>query len=347
LKNEKDELYDPVYGDLVRVAFMTKFQRGKLGDLVSLLSGRNFKTKEFEPRIKDESFRLLESGVLDFINETNFKRFLMIVKSDGFIDYDFIQSQNALNFAYVLYLRLKELKMNSSKIEKLVRKWFVMSLLTERYSGSSDSTLDADVKNITIDGIDNYLNTIEKTELSNAFWDVGLITGLGNYNINSPYLSVFFAAQIKENDKGFLSTDIAVRELVIEKGDIHHIFPKNYLRKNMKNRKDYNQLANLVYTQTEINVKIGDKSPKEYFSEVLKQCKGGKIKFGGINDMKILRKNLAQNCVPDSISDMDISDYDRFLEKRKNSWLKRSRSIIKLFNLHNLLICSLFHLLTN
>lgn len=42
LKNENDDLYDPSYTDMLRVAFTYKFKRGGLGELVALLSGRNF-----------------------------------------------------------------------------------------------------------------------------------------------------------------------------------------------------------------------------------------------------------------------------------------------------------------
>ncbi len=42
LKDEKDDLYDPDYNDMLRVSFTYEFERGKLSDLVSLLSGRNF-----------------------------------------------------------------------------------------------------------------------------------------------------------------------------------------------------------------------------------------------------------------------------------------------------------------
>ena len=41
-----DDIYDPSYTDMLRVAFISEFGRGKIQDLVSLLSGRNFETKE-------------------------------------------------------------------------------------------------------------------------------------------------------------------------------------------------------------------------------------------------------------------------------------------------------------
>ena len=84
LQNKNDDLYEPGYSDLLRVAFTSEFNRGKMFDLVSLLSGRNFETREFESKIQDETFARLEKSVLKFTNETNFKRFVMIIKSAGF-----------------------------------------------------------------------------------------------------------------------------------------------------------------------------------------------------------------------------------------------------------------------
>src|SRR5690606_14023857 len=106
LKDEREDLYDPGYTDLLRVAFTKEFNRGKLADLVSLLSGRNFETRTFEETIEADSFARLKKGVLHFINETDYKRFIMIIKSAGFIVPEMIRSHNALNFAYIIYLKL-------------------------------------------------------------------------------------------------------------------------------------------------------------------------------------------------------------------------------------------------
>jgi hypothetical protein len=57
LKNENDDIYDPAYTDMLRVAFTTEFKRGKLQDLVALLSGRNFETKQYEESIMKTPFR--------------------------------------------------------------------------------------------------------------------------------------------------------------------------------------------------------------------------------------------------------------------------------------------------
>ena len=322
LKDENDDLYDPVYSDLLRIALCSEFSRGKMGDLVSLLSGRNFETREFEAEIQDETFKRLEKSLLKITNELNFKKFLMIIRSAGFIDPGMIRSTNALNFAYVVYLKLRELDISQSEIEPFVRKWFVMSMLTGRYSASPESAFDADVKSISKDH-QKHLKYVEDTELSVAFWNVALVSELEKSNPTNPFLSTFFASQVKENDKGFLSTNITIRDMIQERGDVHHIFPKAYIKKTFNSKKDYNQIANLVYAQSEINLSIKDKPPFEYFGEVLEQCNGGPTKYGGITDLEVLKINMKQNCIPESVFTMSVEKYNDFLKERRELMAKK------------------------
>ena len=75
LKDVNDDIYDPTYTDMLRVAFTSEFGRGKLQDLVALLSGRNFETKQFEEEIAESSFARLKKGILAFINKTQFRAY--------------------------------------------------------------------------------------------------------------------------------------------------------------------------------------------------------------------------------------------------------------------------------
>lgn len=317
LKSETEDLYDPTYTDMIRVAFTSQFNRGKLSDLVSLLSGRNFETRTFEDAIAEQSFAKFKIGIMNFMNETNFKRFLMIIKSAGFISPKLIRSQNALNFAYILYLKLKELNVNSIEIESYVRRWFVYSVLTGRYSGSAESFFDFDIKQINNRPFDEYLKEKEEGELSEAFWNASLPQSLDTSVASSPYFNVFLASQVKANDKGFLSKDVLVGDLISLRGDIHHLFPKDYLRKNGLERGKYNQIANYVYMQSEINIKVGNKPPKNYFELINSQIEGDNKLVSGISKQSQLLDNLKCNCVPDSIMNMEIDDYHEFLVLRR------------------------------
>ena len=317
LKTENEDLYDPDYNDLIRVAFTTQFNRGRLSDLVSLLSGRNFETRTYEDTIAEQSFATLKAGVNNFINETNFKRFLMIIKSAGFISPKLIRSQNAINFAYIVYLKLKELGVNSVAIESYVRRWLVFSILTGRYSGSPESAFDFDIKQISQKPFDEYLKEKEEGELSDAFWNASLPQSLDTSVASSPYFHVFLASQVKANDRGFLSKDVLVSDLISLRGDIHHLFPKDYLKKNGLDRRQYNQIANYVYMQSEINIKVGNKPPKDYFEVVKTQMLNGNQQVSGLSNEQQLFDNLKMNCVPTEIQEMNIDDYNDFLTLRR------------------------------
>lgn len=318
LKTENEDLYNPDYNDLLRVAFTSQFNRGRLSDLVNLLSGRNFETRSFESEIAKNSFKTLETGVLSFINETNFKRFLMIIKSAGFISPKLIRSKNSINFAYIVYLKLKELNTNPIQIESHVKRWFVYSILTGRYSGSPESTFDFDIKQISKKSFAEILKEREEAELSDAFWNASLPQSLDTSVASSPYFNVFLASQVKFNDKGFLSKNILISDLISLRGDIHHLFPKDYLKKNgFNNRGMYNQIANYALMQSEINIKVGNKPPKEYFKLINNQIKEDNIQVSGISTPEELVKNLKINCVPPEIMEMTAENYTDFLKMRR------------------------------
>lgn len=50
-KDDFEDIYDPDYNDMLRVSFMHKFGRAKLGDLVSLFSGRDFEERSYKEEI--------------------------------------------------------------------------------------------------------------------------------------------------------------------------------------------------------------------------------------------------------------------------------------------------------
>ena len=318
LRNENDDIYNPSYIDILRVAFTYKFGRGKMSDLVSLLSGRNFETRDFEQSIEESSYQKLKAGVMDFINETNFKRFIMIVRSAGFCHTKLIRSQNVLNFGYILYLKLRAQKYTPEKIEKYVRRWIVMSFLTGRYSSSPESQFDYDIKQTDLRSFEDFLKDVENARLSDVFWNVELIQRLDTSIASSPVFNVFLASQCKMGVRGFLSTDITVNDLIEQRGDVHHIFPRQYLKDNGLSRGQYNQVANYTYVQSEINIKIGKKPPMDYLDYVAnKQCNGESCKYGGITILSDLKKNLEENCIPVATSSMSLSDYQEFLSQRR------------------------------
>lgn len=330
LRNTNDDIYDPSYTDMLRVAFTSEFKRGKLQDLVALLSGRNFETRQYEEQIAEESFEKLRTGVMNFMNQTHFERFVMILRSAGFVTSNLIGGQNAVNFAYIIYLIGRKEGMSPEAIEQIVRRWYVMSLLTGQYAGNPETAFDLDIRQINNQGLKQYADSLISARLSDSFWESLLPQQMETSSAISPYFLVFKAAQAKMGDKGFLSRDITVRDLLINRSDVHHLYPKNLLKKDGLQRGRYNQIANYAITQSEINIAIGDKSPETYFAQLKEQCNGGRIMYGGITNSQEMLENFRMNCIPFEMFDGMIPGYNDFLRSRRYLMAQKIRTYFEL-----------------
>lgn len=322
VKDNTQTIYKPDYTDVLKVAFTYKFKRGKLEDLVSLLSGRDFETREYKDEIIEKSFNTLESGVLEFINQTNFERYIMILQSAGIIDDSLVRSQNVLNFGYILYLLLRERKIQN--IQKLVSRWVIMSILTQRYSSSPESQFDVDIRRLSeTSDIERYIKEEEERQLSENYWDNNLVENFNTSVSSSPYWKTFVIAQCKLHNRGLLSEQIDVYSLIDQRGDVHHIFPKDYLKKKGYDSRGYNQIANFAMLQQEVNIAISNMSPNEYLKLVKEQCEGGELRIGTISNIDDLTKNFSENAIPIELCDMDANNYSDFLEMRRKLMAKK------------------------
>ncbi|MCR4829227.1 MAG: DUF262 domain-containing protein [Bacteroidales bacterium] len=319
LRNDKEAIYDPDYNDILRVSFMYKFGRAKMKDLVALLEGRNFETRENEEWISEETFQRLQESVLEFMNQYSFTNFILAIKSAGFISTKLINSQMTLDFAYTLYLILhNDPQIDKSQIKHYVQRWYLLSTLTSRYITSPESVMDYDIKRIKERGFLAYFNEIEPAELSETFWVTQLPQRLESASVSSPFLNVFFAAQIFGNDNSLFCKGIRIGDLIDIVGDVHHIFPRKYLMHNdIKERNRYNQIANFTYLDTVVNKLISDDAPNVYFHKAEEACKNGEPLYGNIDNMNELKENLKTNCIPENVSDMSFEDYDNFLDIRR------------------------------
>ena len=328
LKDDYKEIYDPDYSDMLRVSMMHQFKRGRLRDLVSLLSGRDFADRSFKDSIMQESFEQLAAGVHNFISEFNTKQFVQAIESAGFVSPKLLRSQLPLDFAYTLYLLLRENSdawgVNKIAIKNIVRKWFVFSVLTGRYSNSPESKMDRDIRGIMDKGVMPYFSDIQAAELGDAFWNVNLVQMLETSSSAHPSFNVYMAAQVFFNDKSLLSSTPVAH--LIDNGDVHHIFPKEYLKKAGVSKSLYNQVANYAYLETPVNISIGKSAPSDYFGRAIRQCQDGRIEVGTICDAAELAGNLKTNCIPTDIINWAIEDYEsKFLPARRKMMAEKIR----------------------
>ena len=327
LKDDREDIYDPEYNDMLRVSFMHMFGRGKLGDLVSLLSGRDFIDRTYREDIAEDSFAKLTEGVKNFMNQYNFEQFVLAIKSAGFITSKLLNSQMTLDFAYTLFLLLqKSGEVPKIEIKRYIQKWFVLSTLTSRYIGSPESQMDRDLRSIAAKGFKAFLEETEKAQLSDAFWNVGLVQNLETSAISSPFLNIYLAAQVFFGDRSLLSNSSKVTDLITVAGDVHHIFPKEFLKDSgITEKTKYNQVANYAFLDTGVNISIGKRAPNDYFAAALAQCHTGSIEVGTITNEDEFWANLDANCIPRTVVSMTADDYPDFLMQRRMTMAAKIR----------------------
>lgn len=331
LKDDKDDIYDPDYNDVLRVSFMHMFGRGKLADLVALLSGRDFEARDYKSEIADRSFRKLRDGVVRFMSKGNFQDFTAALRSAGFVSSSIISSKGAVNFAYNLYLTLRENpSIPATDVKRWVQRWYVMSVLTGRYSGSSESIMDRDIRRIAEQGFIPFYEEVAASRLSDTFWEVELPQNLVTTSVRTGAWMVYVASQARAADNTLFTNGFKVADIIGNVGDIHHIFPKAYLRDEIDTpQRLYNQVANYAFLEKRINIAIGKKSPKEYFGIARDAIASREGYFGDIADPEALRSNLEANCIPKGIFEMEAADYEDFLAQRRQLMAKKIEQYFK------------------
>ena len=314
LKNETDDLYDPTYNDIIRVVGLTQFARGKLGDVVSLLSGRNFETRQDEKEIADLSFQKLEKGLYQFTNENKFKQFVQnILRGSGYDEPNMLIARNAVNYAYAMYLRLLDIGENHADANSLVRRLLAISLMTGRHSGGFETQFEQDIKRIQSAGdMAKFIATLEEQELSDVFWNSTLVDEFDKPTTNNPFWHMFIAAQNKLLKQSFLSKNNIARDLATD--DIHHIFPKNYLVKHGYDKSKYNRIANFVHLRNDINISVSDLAPREYLGDIL--SRGNNHHSDIVNEAEMIN-NFEDNAIPKILLQAEVDDYDKFLRQRQ------------------------------
>lgn len=303
-------MYQPEFGDIFHVILNFVFGRGKHADLISLVSGREIATNQYTQEAMNQTYKLLTDGIKEFTDKSNFQRFMMILRGMGMLNHSRvrIQGTGVLNFAYALFLLLKNDHSNNlsnSQLENIVRRWLFLSVLTQRYSGSAETQSELDIKEFMNNPPLDVLAKYEQIELYDGFWSTTLPQRLNTSSTQSNLWRTFLMAQVKAGSPLWLEDNLKVSDAVIEEGNIHHIFPRAYLKKNGFGQERYNQIANYVFLSQPRNLQISDKAPNEY------------LKDHNITQFPT-KENFAANAVPETLIGMDFTDYSEFLTQRRS-----------------------------
>jgi len=308
-------LIKPDPDQLLRASVGFGFKRARLNYAYLILRGKDLVTEEFSEELRISQFGILSSAQEKVLNLQNWHDFLKAILSAGFVSEQMISSQIGLVYAYVIYLIGKyDYQIKYQLLRKLIARWFFMTSLTSRYSGSFESTMEQDLNRLrsvhTGEEFINLLNHLIEDALTIDFWNITLPNQLESSYARPPALLAYYAGLVTLNAPVLFSnltvSNLLDPKLIAHKSAIerHHLFPKGYLRKiGVTEVRDTNQVANFALVEWKDNIDISDKSPEEYINE-----------YSNMYVSSEWKKINFYHALPEKWYEMP---YQEFLEKRR------------------------------
>lgn len=309
-------LIDPDPDQMLRVSVGLAFRRARLQYVYSILRGKDLETGNFSTERRDNQFELLKLAQAKSLNIQNWHEFIKAVKQAGFARQDYISSKNNLLYAYIFFLIGREdFKMDLYELKKLIGKWFFMSSITGRYTGSPETVMEMDLARLrgltTADEFQKVLDDIITSQLTNDFWDITLPMDLSTSSSTSPSLYAYYAALYVLGANGLFSklkvSDLLQEGLRSKKSALerHHLFPKAWLQRNgITEQRETNQIANFALVEWSDNISISDTAPADYLPGYLNRLSA---------DEK--QKMYYWHALPENWEQMNFEDF--LIERRK------------------------------
>jgi hypothetical protein len=197
----------------------------------------------------------------------------------------------------------------------VMSRWFFMSAITGRYTGSPETVLESDLRRLdqtekSSDGFVQLLDNLIANQLTDDYWKVSLPEQLDSSSGYSPYLFGYHAAlnllgatalfsKVRISD--LLDPAVSGTKSPVER---HHLFPKAYLRSlGFNGTYRLNQIANYAFVEWADNISISDTAPAEYFPDM----------FANLTDQEKANSSY-WHALPDGWSKLEYWD---FISKRR------------------------------
>ena len=305
---------------LLRVSVGLGFKRARLNYVYSILRGKDLETEQFSAERRDAQFEVLKQAQARVLNLQYWHDFLKAILAAGYRSRKLISSQNNLLFAYILYLMGRtEYGVDEYTLRRLISRWFFMSALTARYTGSPESQMEFDLARFRgLASDEQFVETLTQiceSSLTSDFWSITLPNELATSAARSPSMFAYFAA-LNLLDARVLFSQHKVYELmdpstVGTKSSLerHHLFPKAYLKElGIADTRQTNQIANFTMIEWGDNLKISDQPPSQYVPVLSKRFSG-----------KELERMYYWHALPDGWKNME---YEDFLRQRRELMAK-------------------------
>jgi len=300
---------------LLRVSVGLGFKRARLRYVYSILRGKDLETEEFSEERRVEQFAILKQAQERALNLQYWHDFMNCLRQAGFRGMKMISSDNNLLFSYILYLTGRtEYGIDEFRLRRIIARWFFMSSLTARFTGSPESAMEFDLARFReVKDAEGFVAILERAcdlALTDDFWAISLPNDLATSSPRSPSLFAYHAALVLLDARALFSK-VPVSQLLdptmqgphaaVER---HHLFPKGYLKMlGITELRDTNQIANYALVEWGDNVSISDQPPAAYVPKFSERFRADDLK-----------RMYYWHALPDT---WEVLDYGDFLEQRR------------------------------
>jgi hypothetical protein len=268
---------EPEADQLLRVEIGFGFRRARLKHVYSLLRGKDLETEVYSEEGRIKQFEVLKIAQSQALDLQNWHDFLKTLHLAGYRGAHMISSALSLIYAYVFYLiGKKAYGVGGFTLSNAIARWFFMTSLTRRYTGSPETVMEADLASLrdftTAEQFIGWINKTIEGEFTDDFWEISLPNRMETSSANTPYLHAYHAAQNLLHAKALFSHKKIVDLLdPAHKGtksavERHHLFSKKKLKSlGITSKRDTNQIANYALVEWDDNITISGDEPTEYW----------------------------------------------------------------------------------
>jgi hypothetical protein len=303
---------------LLRAICGVAFGRARMSAVYRYLRGVDPTTGEADAAGRLERLTQLDDAAKECMEPTPWRDFLLRVQHAGFVNPALIGSKNAIVNAYAFYVRGRKASVPKNRLDELTARWVFGTLLTARYSGSSETIFEQDLARVSRlapndgDGFVRALDDALSETLTNDYWSQTLVAALETQKARSPAALAFRAAQVVLGTRALFS-DQSLRNLfnppaqgLRAASEVHHLFPEAWLHsRGIRDRRLVNQVANLADTGWYENSAIGARRPADYVPRLREKLNIDDHRWGRL---------CAEHALPLGWESME---YEQFLRERR------------------------------
>ena len=262
---------------LLRAVCGVAFGRARMSAVYRYLRGVDPTTGEADTAGRLKRLGQLDDAAKECMEPTPWSDYLLRVKHAGFVSQSLVASKNAIVNAYAFYIRGRKAGVAKSKLDEMIARWVFGSLLTARYSGSSETIFEQDLARVArlepndADGFVRALDDAVGETLTGDYWTQSLVSALETDKARAPAALAFRAAQVILGTRALFS-DQLLQNLLDPPTDggraaseAHHLFPTAWLHsRGIQDRRFVNQVANLADVGWHENSMISGRGPAAY-----------------------------------------------------------------------------------